>query len=42
MGSNDTGINTAAIIAINEALMYEERADEEACNEDRLLLLEDT
>lgn len=42
MGSTDTGINTAAIIAINEALRYEERADEEACDEDRLLLLEDT
>ena len=38
MGSTDSGINTQAVLAINEAVNY---TDEEV-NEDRILLYEDT
>ena len=40
MGSTDTGINTAAIQAINEAVRYEEGGDD--WEEDRFLLIDET
>ena len=41
IGSNDTAINSEAILAINDAVRYEEEGDED-CDEDRILLLEET